>query len=158
MKKFPSLGVVAFASFAAAGLASSPAAHAQTVGAEPFFNNTIYCQNQANLNTCTLWLNSDGSYQVFYNRGVQKTVPQSAGGPFQYEGREGTYSTKIVGAATQACLKPDTSTAFTYNTEKAGELYAGTGCYDLPALAVGASQIVKEPGGKTYKLWLLSGR
>lgn len=130
------------------------ASQARAAGAEIFYNNTLYCQNQASFGTCTLWLNGDGTYQVFYNRGVQKVVPQSAAGPFQYEGREGTYTVN----GSQVCLKPDESTQFSYESEKAGEIYAGSGCYDLPALAVGQSVVKAEAGGKSYKFWLLAGR
>jgi len=122
------------------------------------YDNTLYCQNQASLGTCTLWLNQDGTYQVFFNRGVQKVVPQSAAGPFQYEGRTGDYSIKTAGDATEVCLKPDVSTKFDYQTEKAGEIYAGSGCYSLPSLSVGQSLVASEAGGKSYKFWLLEGR
>lgn len=131
---------------------------AQTVGAELKYDNTVYFQNQGSLVSGSLWLNQDGSYVVYFNRGVQKTVPQSAAGPFQFEGREGSYTTRIMGGKTQACLKPDDAAGFTYNAEKAGEIYAGTGCYDLPALAVGTSGLMKKSDGKTYKMWLLAGR
>jgi len=144
------LGLTAMTAFAVA--------RAQTVGAENFFNNTIYLQNQKTLVSGALWLNQDGSYIVFFNRGGQKIMPQSAAGPFQLEGREGTYTTRIVGSSTEACLKPDTSTKFTYYTEKGGEVFAGSGCYELPVLAVGASEVKTLPDGKTYKFWLLGGR
>jgi hypothetical protein len=153
MKKLLMLLLLPLATFALA-----PKAHAQTVGAASFFNNTIYCQNQKSLLSCALWLDPDGTYIVFFNRGGQKIMPQSAAGPFQFEGREGTYTTRIVGKDTQACLKPDTSTPFTYYTEKDGEVFAGAGCYTLPVLDVGTSEIKTLPGGKTYKFWLLAGR
>jgi len=152
MKKLLTLVLLALA------LGLAPKARAQTVGAENFFNNTIYYQNQKTLVSGALWLDPDGTYIVYFNRGGQKIMPQSAAGPFQFEGREGTYTTRIVGKDTEACLKPDTSTPFTYYTEKDGEVFAGTDCYALPALAVGTREIKTLPDGKSYKFWLLAGR
>ncbi len=132
------------------------AANAQT--ASVYNNSTLYFQNQDTKVSGALWLDADGSYISYINRGVQTVVPQSAAGAFQYEGREGSYTLAINGATAHICLTPDTSTKFDYQSEKAGEVFAGPGCYDVPNLSPGGETIATAANNKNYKFWLLDGR
>ena len=154
------------ASIALAGLALVVGASAQQLvnpGPLPkiappsiYFENSLVCRNQTNGTSCQLWLNKDGTYQVMFNRGPQEAKP-SANGPWQLEGRDGTYSMRERDGVSQVCLQPNSGSG-SYEVERANEIFASAGCYPLELHSLGEKWDQKDGAGHTYTMWLVEGR
>jgi hypothetical protein len=62
-----------------------------------------------------------------------------------------------MGDATQLCLQPDQSSG-SYDSERAGELFAGAGCYPFALHQLGARWTETDSQGRQNTLWLVAGR
>ena len=123
---------------------------------QPFFDNTLICQDHGTKAVCHVWFNSDGSYYVFYDLGPQPK-PAAINGPFQFEGREGTYSLEVQGAGVEVCLRP-TTPVVTLAAQRAHEFLSEAKCYPLALHHVGARWQQADRRGREYTFWLLAGR
>jgi hypothetical protein len=132
-------------------LAGEPAA------AHDYFDNTLIWQNQATGATGRLWLNQDGHYFAFYNLGPQPKPPD-VNGPFQVEGRLGTFTLRSEGGAAQLCLWP-ASPRMQLSAQIQHELFSEGMCYDFVPHAVGDIWTESaDPLHRSYKFWLVKGR
>lgn len=123
-----------------------------------YHGNSLVCLDSVTKATCYIWFGSvwkdgDQSYMVMWDRGVQTELP-TVGGNFRIEGRDGTY--KLKGG--QLCLSPKSNPKKSYAMEKQGELYAGSGCYEVAPHAVGDKWTQKDAQGREVTFWLLKGR
>jgi hypothetical protein len=144
----------------AAALAMLPLIAARASEANPltgYFNSTLLCKNQTSGVVCHLWLDADGRYFVYFDRGAQQVMPE-AGGNFRLEGRHGHYRLSGRGLARELCLKPDAVPGKTFQVEKSGEPYAGTGCYRFELHQVGEHWSQNDAAGNSYQMWLVEGR
>jgi hypothetical protein len=146
--------------FAAAALVilSLPAARAS--GLNPlasYFNATLLCKDQTSGVICHMWLDPDGRYFVYFDRGAQQVMPE-AGGNFRLEGRHGNYRLSGRGATRKLCLKPDATPGKTFQVEQSGQQYAGKGCYSLELHQPGEHWVQRDAAGKSYQMWLVDGR
>jgi hypothetical protein len=139
------------------GGCGSTAALARISGLRPvhYLGNTLVCQDTTDGATGRLWLNADGSYRIFYDRG-HPTVPQSATAPI--EERQGTYTTSFGLNGNEVCMTPDASIVQRGQIEQDGEIYAGSACYPLPLKAVGQTWTTTDAAGHSYRMWLQQGR
>jgi hypothetical protein len=137
----------------ALGVGGVTGASARITGLLPanYVGNTLIGQNTANGARCRLWLNVGGSYQILYDHG-QPAVP------FRFEGRAGTYVTSIGLSGRSVCLTPDSAPDWRYRIEQEREIYGGSGCYKLPAEAVGQSWTLTDGAAHSYRMWLVKGR
>jgi hypothetical protein len=146
--------------FTAAALVTLSLAAAQAGEANPlaaYFNATLLCKDQTSGVICHLWLDPDGRYFVYFDRGAQQVMPE-AGGNFRLEGRHGHYQLRGRGPARQLCLKPDATPGKTFQVEQSGEQYAGKGCYSLELHQPGEHWSQSGASGKSYQMWLVDGR
>jgi hypothetical protein len=125
---------------------------------ESYHSNSLACLDNVTKATCYIWIGSvwrdgDRSYLVMWDRGPQTEMP-TVGGNFRIEGREGTYRLK----AGQLCLTPLRNDHKRYAMAEQGELYAGSGCYEIAAHNVGEKWTQTDARGRTVTFWLLKGR
>jgi hypothetical protein len=147
-------------SFAAATLIVLPLLAAQAAEVNPlaaYANSTVLCKDQASGVVCHLWLDTNGRYFIYFDRGAQQVMPE-AGGNFRLEGRRGDYRLRGRGGARELCLKPDAVPGKTFQVETSGELYAGKGCYGFELHQPGEHWLQTDAAGKSYQMWLVDGR
>ena len=143
--------------FAALLLAALPAVAADPDPLASYYENTLIWQNQATKAIGRLWLERDGRYFAFYNVGPQSTPP-GANGPFQVQGREGTYTLRNGAAPYQLCLWP-AAPRVRIGAEAARELHAEGACYRFTPRDVGAMwDETADPLNRPYRFWLVKGR
>jgi hypothetical protein len=123
---------------------------------QSFFDNTLICQDHDTKAVCHVWLNSDGSYYVFYDLGPQPK-PALINGPFQFEGREGTYLLKAQAAGVEVCLRPS-APVVALAAQRAHEFLSEAQCYPLALHNVGARWQQADRRGREYTFWLMAGR
>jgi len=122
-----------------------------------YYRNTLIWQNQTTHAIGRLWLNPDGRYFAFFNMGPQAKMPDTHG-PFQVQGREGSYTLRAAGAQYRLCLWPQ-APRITLGAQVQGELYAGADCYPLAPHPVGDLWSEStDPAGPVYKFWFVRGR
>jgi hypothetical protein len=122
---------------------------------QAYFGNTLVCHNPTSGVVCRLWLNEDGSYFVFYNRGAL-AGPATLRGPFQIEMREGRYTVRMEAAGPRLCLRPAPVTRLDVENDR--EMFSAAECYGLPQLALGRTSPGSDSAGRTIRFWLMSGR
>jgi hypothetical protein len=144
-------------------LASTLVASAGPLAAEDltplhqYFDNTLIWKNQATGATGRIWLNADGRYFAFYNLGPQPKPPD-VHGPFQIEGRPGTFTLRAEGSESLLCLWP-ASRRLELGAQLQHELYSEAMCYEFAPHAIGDSWIEDaDPLHRPYKFWLVKGR
>ncbi|MFT3906956.1 MAG: hypothetical protein QM718_11670 [Steroidobacteraceae bacterium] len=120
------------------------------------YGNTLVCQNQVTKAKCRLWVNPDGKYFAFFDNGSQPNPPD-INGPFQIEGREGTYTVRNDTGANQLCLWI-AAPRIKLLAEANKEMYSESACYALGAHKVGESWVEKDASGRDVKFWLMAGR
>lgn len=145
----------------AALAAFTPAATPVAIAADftplqSFFDNTLVCQDHDTKAVCHVWLNADGSYYVFYDLGTQ-LKPALIDGPFQFEGREGTYVLKEQAAGVEVCLRP-AAPVVSLAAQRAHEFLSEAECYPLALHNVGARWQQADRRGREYTFWLMAGR
>jgi len=123
-----------------------------------YHSNSLVCLDTITKASCYIWIGSvwkdgDHDYVVMWDRGAQREPP-TVGGNFRLEGREGTYQLK----GSRICLTPQHNRQKTYKAEQQGELYAGAGCYEIAAHAVGDKWTQVDSMGREVTFWLLKGR
>jgi hypothetical protein len=123
---------------------------------QSFFENTLVCQDHETKAVCRVWFNDDGGYYVFYDLGAQ-SKPASIKGPFQFEGREGTYSVNEQTDGVEVCLHPATPVV-SLAAQSAHEFLSEAECYALVLHAVGARWQQSDRRGRQYTFWLMAGR
>ena len=121
-----------------------------------FFENTLVCQDRETKAVCRAWFNGDGGYYVFYDLGAQ-SKPASIDGPFQFEGREGTYSLHEQTGGVEVCLQP-AMPVVPLAAQSAHEFLSEAECYPLALHAVGARWQQSDRRGRQYTFWLMAGR
>lgn len=122
-----------------------------------YYDNTLIWQNPATHAIGRLWLERDGHYFAFYNVGAQ-SQPATPDGPFQVQGREGTYTLRTAGSGWRLCLWP-AAPRIRIGAEGQRELYAGADCYLFSPHAVGDSWTESaDSAGRDYRFWLARGR
>lgn len=137
---------------ASAAIGAAPRAAIPSV----YYGNTLVCRDaQANI-TCHVWFDSDGRYYVFFDLGKQPQ-PATPHGPFQFEGREGTYTVRMGRQGLEACLHPS-SPKIELVADQRHALFAGAACYVVPRHALGDQWQYTDTRGQPYTLWLLAGR
>ena len=135
--------------------ASLRAADGGTLG--DYYDNTLIWQNQISRAVGRLWLNRDGRYYAFYNLGSQSRPPD-VNGPFQVEGRIGTYTVREDAGQSLLCLWP-AAPRTRLGAEIQHELFAENRCYRLPLHRVGDSWTqLDDTDGRAYKYWFVPGR
>jgi hypothetical protein len=147
-------------SFAAAALVVLHIPAAQATEVNPlaaYANATVLCKDQASGVVCHLWLDANGRYFVYFDRGAQQVMPE-AGGNFRLEGRRGDYQLRRRGGAHELCLKPDAVPGKTFQVATSGELYGGKGCYGFEFHQPGEHWLQTDAAGKSYQMWLVDGR
>jgi len=155
MKNRTTLLVSAAACFALGGARLASAADSDVLSR--YFANTLIWQNQNTHAIGRLWLNADGHYFAFYNLGPQAQMPD-ANGPFQVQGREGTYTLRHEDAGYQLCLWP-AAPRIAIGAQRQGELYAGADCYAFTPHEVGEEwHATLAAGAASYRFWFVSGR
>lgn len=117
--------------------------------------NTIVCQDVTNLAVCRIFLNADGTYEAFYFFGKQPKMPE-ADGPFEQEGREGTYVVARAAGQSWVCIKP-APVGVSMQMETGHEFFGEEACYALSAHKLG-DKWTQRSLGKQFTLWLLEGR
>jgi hypothetical protein len=157
MKILTLVPTLAAAVLGAVAAAPTLAADEDVLGA--YFGNTYIWKNQVSNATGRMWLNADGKYFVFFNMGTQAKMPDDHGnGPWQVQGREGTYTLRRGADGMQLCLWPATRRV-DIGAAQSGEIYAESKCYDFTPQQVGASWTAKgDAKGRDYKFWLVKGR
>ncbi|HTP40426.1 MAG TPA: hypothetical protein VMI92_12740 [Steroidobacteraceae bacterium] len=137
-------------------LALLPAAgHAAPSPAAAYFGNSLLCKAASTGAVCQLWLDENGKYAVFYDSG-KKAYVKGVDGPFQYEGRQGTYTASAVKDGLKVCLKPEAD----HPPRPRGAspaLFHDAGCVTLPTHATGELWDFSYQG-ETYKMGLIKGR
>jgi hypothetical protein len=122
-----------------------------------YFENTLIWHNQVTGATGRLWLNQDGHYFAFYNLGPQ-IKPPDVNGPFQVEGRIGTFTLRTERGASLLCLWP-ASPRLQLAAQIQHELYSEPMCYDFVPHAVDdVWNESADPLHRSYKFWLVKGR
>lgn len=121
-----------------------------------YLDNSVVCHDPVTGATCQLMLDAGGRYIVAINRGMQPLMP-SIDGPWQIEGRTGHYMLRQFGTATQLCLQPDPGSG-SYDSERAGELFAGAGCYPFTLHTLGDRWSETDSRGRQNTMWLVAGR
>jgi hypothetical protein len=143
--------------FAALCAATQPLLAVDLSVLRDYFDNTLIWRNQVTGATGRIWLNPDGRYYSFYNLGPQPKPPDSHG-PFQIEGRMGTFSLRAESSAPMLCLSP-ASPRFDLGAQLQHELYSEALCYGFVAHAVGDIWTESaDPLSRSYKFWLVKGR
>lgn len=145
-------------------IASLGAAAADKSGKSPqpadpladYYANTLVCQNQVTKAVCRLWVNPDGHYFAFFDNGSQPNPP-GIEGPFQIEGREGTYTVRNDDGSTQLCLWV-AAPRIRLLAESQQQMYSESACYPLAAHKAGESWLAKDASGRDVKFWLMAGR
>jgi hypothetical protein len=150
------VGSFALSAFAALAMVTPKVLAADFTPMQSFFDNTLICQDHDSKAVCHVWFNSDGSYDVFYDLGPQPK-PAAIDGPFQFEGREGTYLLKVQGAGVEVCLHPATPVV-ALAAQHAHEFLSEAKCYALALHHVGARWQQADSRGREYTFWLLAGR
>ncbi len=143
----------------AAAVACMLAVPASAADADPlaaYYDNTLVCQNQVTKAKCRLWLNRTGKFYVFYDLGSQPKKPD-INGPFQINGREGTYTLRKDGAKYKLCLWPAAPRIY-INAEQQREVFTDAGCNDFTPHKLNDSWTDKDLVGRDVKFWLMEGR
>ena len=139
-----------------AAMALAPiAAHAQTGPASAYFGNSLLCKSQSSGGVCDLWLDASGKYAVFYDTG-KKAYIKGIEGPFENEGRQGTYTATAIGNATEICLTPEIDTP-PRPRGNSPSLFHDQGCVTLPNHPAGQLWDFTYQG-ETYTMGLIKGR
>jgi hypothetical protein len=141
---------------ALAALAVGSASATDLTPLRSFFDNTLVCQDHETKAVCHVWFNGDGTYYVFYDLGPQPK-PASIEGPFQFEGREGTYSLHEQAAGVEVCLQPAMPVVL-LAAQNAHEFLSEMECYPLALHAVGTRWQQSDRRGRQYTFWLMPGR
>ena len=155
----PSLGVAVLGLAAAAALLP---ARAQMPGVTrdvltEYYDNTLIWQDLTTRAVGRLWLDGDGHFFVFYNMGPQPRPPDISG-PFQVEGRWGTYTLRHGNGAYQLCLWP-AAPRTRIDAEVQHEVFAQSACYPFAAHKPGDVWAqTADTLGRPYRFWLVSGR
>jgi hypothetical protein len=124
---------------------------------QQYFENTLIWKNQATGATGRIWLNPDGRYFAFYNLGPQPKPPD-VHGPFQIEGRLGTFTLRSEGSSSLLCLWP-ASPRLELGAQLQHEVYSEAMCYEFVPHAIGDSwDEDADPLHRPYKFWLVKGR
>jgi hypothetical protein len=143
--------------FGALALSVQPLLAGETSALQDYFNNTLIWQNQASGATGRIWLNPDGRYYAFYNLGPQPKPPD-VHGPFQIEGRQGTFTLRNEAAGSLLCLWP-ASPRPELKAQQQHELYSEPMCYPFVPHSVGDIwDDSADPLNRAYKFWLVKGR
>lgn len=121
-----------------------------------YYDNTLVCQNQVTKAKCRLWLNRDGKYFAFYDLGSQSKMPD-INGPFQINGREGTYTLRKEDGKSKLCLWI-AAPRIKINAEQQREVFSEAGCNDFTAHKLGDTWTEKDLMGRDVKFWLMAGR
>jgi hypothetical protein len=145
-----------FAACAALAVVTPVAIAADFTPLQSFFDNTLICQDRDTKAVCHVWFNSDGSYYVFYDLGLQPK-PALVDGPFQFEGREGTYLLKEQAGGVEVCLRPAIPVV-ALAAQHAHEFLSEAECYPLALHNVGARWQQADRRGREYTFWLMAGR
>jgi hypothetical protein len=121
-----------------------------------YYTNTLTCRNEVTKAICRVWLNRDGQYFAFYNLGAQAKAPD-INGPFQINGRTGTWTVRPDGNGVKLCLwvaAPRTKIL----AEQRQEMYSEATCYPFTPHKVGDKWTEKDLQGRELTLWLTEGR
>jgi hypothetical protein len=139
-------------------LGASAVARAADAGpVADYFGNTLIWKNLSTQAVGRLWLDADGTYHVFYNLGPQARPPD-INGPFQVEGRLGTYTVRDDAGPLALCLWP-AAPRVVLGAEKQRELYAEGRCYPFEPRKPGESwKQSADPTAREYKFWFVPGR
>jgi hypothetical protein len=122
-----------------------------------YYDNTLIWKNLSTGSVGRLWLNRDGRYYAFYNLGPQPRPPD-VNGPFQVEGRIGTYTVRDDGGQSRLCLWP-AAPRTRLGAEMQHELFAESRCYPLTLHRVGDSWTQQSSTDtREYKYWFVPGR
>jgi hypothetical protein len=135
---------------------TTPVSAANPASLQYYFENTLVCQDHETKGVCHAWFNSDGGYYVFYDLGAQ-SKPASIEGPFQFEGREGTYSLHERTDGVEVCLQPS-KPIVPLAAQSAHEFLSEAECYPLAVHTVGARWQQSDRRGRQYTFWLMAGR
>jgi hypothetical protein len=122
-----------------------------------YYDATLIWQNQETKAVGRLWLNPGGKYFAFYNLGPQARPPDITG-PFQVQGREGSYTLRTSDGGLQLCLWV-AAPRQEIGAEQRHELFSEARCYALSPHHVG--EVWSETAasdGRSYKFWLVKGR
>ncbi len=139
-----------------AALALAPfAARAQTFAADAYFDNSLLCKSLKSKAVCDLWLNPSGRYEVFYDSG-KGAMARNAGGAFQFEGRQGTYTARNSAAGVEICLTPDADNP-PLPRSPAPALFHDQDCVTVPFGVIGQQSDISYKG-EDYEVELVSGR
>jgi len=130
------------------------------LAAEPlseYYDNTLVWQNQSTRAVGRMWLNRDGHYFAFYNMGPQAKVPDT-NGPFQVQGRQGSYTLREQDGHYSLCLWP-AAPRMRIGAEVQHELFSEGACYSFVPHKSGELWMEdNDPGSRSYKMWLVKGR
>jgi hypothetical protein len=139
-------------------LAGAPVFSADSLelAVQSYLGNTLVCHNPTSGVVCRLWLNADGRYFVFFNRGALEG-PATLQGPFQIEMREGRYTVRSDSIVPQLCLWP-AAPRIKLDVEAEREIFSAAECYALPQLTVGQTVPGRDAAGRVVQFWLLAGR
>lgn len=119
------------------------------------YGNTVLCQEVDSRHACRLWLDPDGGYKVFYDFGPQNK-PATVNGPFQFEGREGTYTIQRDANAVRVCLKPASTAQYRMQSDR--KLFGEAACYAIEPRQPGANWTQRDALDRAVRLWLVAGR
>ncbi len=142
-------------SLAALLLAPLAATHAQTSAASVYFGNSLLCKSQTSGGVCDLWLNQNGTYQVFYDSG-KRAIVKGVNGDFENEGRQGTYTASDSASGVKICLTPEAD----HPPRPRGNspaLFRDAACTVLPPHDLEALWDFTYQG-ENYKMGLIKGR
>jgi hypothetical protein len=143
--------------FGALTFSVQPLLAGETSALHDYVSNTLIWQNQATRATGRIWLNPDGRYYAFYNLGPQPKAPD-VHGPFQVEGRLGTFTLRNETAGSLLCLWP-ASPRLELKAQQQHELYSESKCYSFAPHTVGDIwEESADPLNRAYKFWLVKGR
>jgi hypothetical protein len=143
--------------FFALALSVQPLLAGETSALHEYFDNTLIWQNRASGAIGRIWLNPDGRYYAFYNLGPQPKAPD-VHGPFQIEGRSGTFTMRNMPAGSLLCLWPSSPRA-ELKAQQQRELYSEAMCYTFVLHSVGdVWDDSADPLHRAYRFWLVKGR
>jgi hypothetical protein len=127
---------------------------ADTSAASAYFGNSLLCKSAAG-GVCDLWLEPSGEYSVFYDSG-KKAFVKDVTGPFQYEGRKGTYTASRADGGVQICLTPEAENP-PRPSGASPALFHDAGCVTVPDHPLGEVWNFTFQG-EGYKVGLIKGR
>ena len=121
-----------------------------------YYSNTLTCRNEVTKAICRVWLNSNGEYFVFYNLGSQSKAPD-INGPFQINGRTGSYTVRRDGDGVKLCLWV-AAPRIKILAEQNQEMYSAATCYPFTPHKVGDKWTEQDLQGRELTMWLTKGR